>query len=368
MINSYIEDGITSDSYSIANPSQASQLGKVLEESEVYPLIQELNHAYGFKVCDEIRIRSSMWDKKLNYSFRNVEETDDTVSGYLLTLNSLPRAYVFYDKNGYNMVCDYQIKDRGRDTWERHTITSKKISQIIKTLVKKKYDTNTPLRGRISLANLKSAYIVDGKSIRNWESDLSNHAYELQRHGNSHYIESLIRLHYGDKAPVSHEANQFFTEYVDKYNKLLHYKQSAEQEVMSEFQRGYTCIGISMHQKHSPYYIGELDMVYGKGFNSNDRDSHDGKAFELKNTRCVSLIEDLPFHDKIISLLTMLKLRNEDLAQTNTILRDYWRKSHDYWDEDLGIAFYNYDSNTVSDSPFDIYWLLLPIREEKVVT
>jgi len=365
MINSYIEDGIKSDSYSIANPSQASQLGSVLEEHEVYPLIQELNHAYGFKVCDEVRIRKSMWNNKANYSFSNIEETDETVSGYLLTLNSLPRAYVFYDKNGYNMVCDYQIKDRGADTWERHTISSKKISQIIKTLVKKKYVATIDDigQGRINLSHLKSAYIVDGKSIRTWESDLSNHAYELQRHGNTHYIESLIRLHYGDKAPVSHEANQFFTDYVDKYNKLLHYKQSAEEEVMSEFQRGYTCIGISMHQKHSPYYIGELDMVY-----SNDRDSHDGKAFVLKNTRCVSLIEDLPFHDKIISLLTMLKLRNEDLTQTNTILRDYWRKSHDYWDEDLGIAFYNYDSNTISASPFDIYWLLLPIREEKVAT
>ena len=365
MIESYIEDGIKSDSYTIANPSYTTQLGNVLKDSEVYPLIQELNHAYGFKVCDEVRIRPSMWDKKLNYSFRNIEETDDVVSGYLLSINGLPRAYVFYDKNGYNMVCDYQIKDRGRDTWERHTITSKKISQIIKTLVKKKYvaTIDDVGRGHINLSHLKSAYIVDGKSIRVWESDLSNHAYELQRHGNTHYIESLIRLHYGDKAPVSHETNQFFTEYVDKYNKLLHYKQSADEEVMSEFQRGYTCIGISMHQKHSPYYIGELDMVY-----SNDRDSHDGKAFVLKNTRCVSLIEDLPFHDKIISLLTMLKLRNEDLTQTNTILRDYWRKSHDYWDEDLGIAFYNYDSNTISASPFDIYWLLLPIREEKVAT
>ena len=58
---------------------------------------------------------------------------------FVLDYQGTPQAVVYFDEGNFCFQANYHIKDRGKDTWDRYTITSNKVSQVLKTLRRKEW-------------------------------------------------------------------------------------------------------------------------------------------------------------------------------------------------------------------------------------
>ena len=347
MSKSYIEDSILS-----------AELEESLGDSKVYPLAQELNHLYGMKVTSQVAIRKDMYGGRIQYGFCDKDKSlasNTTISkiiddGFVLSHDGIPSCVVYHDDDVYHMYVPYIIKERGKDTWDRKTISSIKISQIIKTLTKKKFT----LRHTLSPMPLKytdMAYVhgQDGKLLGNKKRELIDHQNTLNYGSNrKEYMIALIDKVYNGAEGISHDADNFFKEYIDKANKMNQDIKSHSSIAHGDIRNGFTAIGVT---RSDGYIVGKV--------------SHNDSEFELTDTQCLRSLDQLSYYDSLKPMLTMLKLRLED--EGLNVDRDYFLQGNDRWDESLGIYFTNVTRGDCNYNPFDIRWTLLPNLKDNLV-
>ena len=135
------------------------ELEEQMKGTTIYPLIQELHLTYGLKVSSRYPISWYEYDNTYQYRYDDTEQdTNHNIEDcFMMSCRGMPVALVYWDtpNNKYAFHFKTSIKDRGKNSWDRKTISSVKISQIIKTIAKKE----------INFANVKD-FTIDWKSTK----------------------------------------------------------------------------------------------------------------------------------------------------------------------------------------------------------
>jgi hypothetical protein len=349
MSKSYIEDNIFS-----------VELEESLGDSKVYPLAQELNHLYGMKVTNQIALRKDLYGGRIQYGFCDMRKnlaTNTTISkiiddGFVLSHGGIPTCVVYHDDNVYHMYVPYTIKERGRDAWDRRTISSTKISQIIKTLTKKKYARNHTVKPIfLKYTDLMYSHVEGGKLLGNKRRDLVDHQSTLNFGTRKEHVQALVDKVYNGAEGISHEADTFFKEYIDSSNKMRQDIESHSRIARDEISNGFTAIGVT---RSDGYLVGSVS--YNESL----------LEFELTDTQCLRSLDQLSHYDSLKPMLTMLKLRLEDTGVD--VDRDYFLNGGGArWEEALSIYFSHTMRDDCGNNPFDIRWTLLPNLKDNLV-
>lgn len=354
------------------------ELEEQIKNAKVYPLIQELYLVFELKVSSVQPISWHEYDGKYQYRYgvNNPSESSvnnrDIMDCFMVSHRGLPAALVFYDtpNDRYSFHYRATVKERGRNSWDRKTISSVKISQIIKTIHKKDINFASAYDHLIDATSTKGHYQVDYRDDgKDYKKALSSMQDKFKSHQKSlldsykgrDSMLALIDNVYGDKKPIAHEFDKFFNEYIDKGKKLCETYESAKEMVDSETKNGFYALGINACTE---------TVIAGTYVPDEKYDKHgDREYWKLQDTEVIQGIEDYKSYDDINSILTMLKITLEEKETDNysfQIINEYWiNSSYLTWIEELGVLYKaKIYSEQQSSNPFSIYWLLIAKGDE----
>ena len=341
------------------------ELEEQMKGTTIYPLIQELHLTYGLKVSSRYPISWYEYDNNYQYRYDDTEQdTNHNIEDcFMMSCRGIPVALVYWDtpNNKYAFHFKTSIKDRGKTAWDRKTITSVKISQIIKTIDKKEINFANVKDFTIDGKSTKGNFRVDGILIADIKTDYERHLKTLSGGYEAHQPTlALVESLYGDKKPISHEHDRYFKDFVDKSNKLCETYKSAKEIVDSEMKNGFYAFGINRNT--NSVIVGNFNI--GQDLRKSILGQANLKYYELKDTDVIKSIEDFKSYEDIKPILTMLKVTLED--QDQDVYREYWLGgNYVSWKEDLGVL---YRTNTYSEgsfnNPFSIHWLLITKGDE----
>ena len=332
-----------------------------MKDTTIYPLIQELHLTYGLKVSSRYPISWYDYDNTYQYRYNLGEDDSRNIKDcFMMSCRGMPVALVYWDtpNNKYAFHFKTSIKDRGKNSWDRRTISSVKISQIIKTIAKKEINFANVGDFTIDGKSTKGHYKVNNVTVSKLKEDMERWQKTLSGGYEAHQPTlALVESLYGDKKPISHEHDTYFKDFVDKSNKLCETYKSAKEIVDSEMKNGFYAFGINRN----------TNSVIVGNFKVDTNHVSRYKEYEdycLKDTDAIKSIEDFKSYEDIKSILTMLKVTLED--QDQDVHREYWLGSNYVsWIEDLGVL---YRTNTYSEgsynNPFSIHWLLITKGDE----
>tara|TARA_R110002020_G_scaffold328771_1_gene544715 strand:- start:1067 stop:2263 length:1197 start_codon:yes stop_codon:yes gene_type:complete len=391
-----------------------AELEQSLNESKVFPMVKDLSYKYDLRVSQRLIIRKYRYDgswqrgfsetknyDRFNYINFNPKqdeelkkqenETSDSIrygyeEAFILDYQGIPQALVYVDDDDkFCFQANYHIKDRGRDSWDRYTITSNKVSQVLKTLRRKEWK---PLGSRdnyqamrINTEDMVNAYAVDNVSLSTSISAYKNAINDLTYENKDKLSEVLENL-YGSKNSISHATNEHYTKQFASCSNLKDRVHSIYNEIKVELDNKFTAIGIT---NSGGWIVGEAydhqgDFKVPNGqdtyYEENDRYARNQfKTFNIEfgnivihKTQRVRNLEQLDFFDSLKPTLTMLKVRLQDWKDKedrNEVVRDYFRNEYsnrynnNNWIEELGCY---YAENTVygaNNNPYSITWLLM---------
>ena len=337
------------------------ELGEQMKGTTIYPLIQELHLTYGLKVSSRHPISWYDYDNTYQYRYTKSEDESRTIEDcFMMSCEGKPVALVYWDipNNKYAFHFKTSIKDRGKTNWDRRTITSVKISQIIKTIAKKEINFANVGDFTLDGKSTKGNFRVDGKLIADMNTDYERHLKTLSGGYEAHKPTlALVKSLYGDKKPISHEHDTYFKDFVDKSKKLCETYKSAKEIVDSEMKNGFYAFGINKNTNSVIVGNFKVDTIHS---------TSNGEYYCLKDTDVIKSIEDFKSYEDIKPILTMLKVTLED--QDKYVHREYWLdNNYVNWQEDLGVL---YKTSTYSEgsfnNPFSIHWLLITKGDECV--
>ena len=402
MMNRYIDDNM-----------HTAELEQSLNDSKVFPMVKDLSYKYDLRVSQRLMLTKYKYDNDwqrgfteikgyeklndINFDPKQDEQLMKEYSGmsdkytlffneaFVLDYQGIPQAVVYFDEGNFCFQANYHIKDRGKDTWDRYTITSNKVSQVLKTLRRKEWK---PLGSRdnyqamrINTDDMVNAYAVDNVSLSTSISDYKNAINDLTYENKDKLSEVLENL-YGSKNSISHATNEHYTKQFASCSNLKDRVHSIYNEVKAELDNKFTAIGIT---NSGGWIVGEAydhrgDFKVPNGqdtyYEENDRYARNQfKNFNIEfgnivihKTHRVRDLEQLDFFDSLKPTLTMLKVRLqdwEDKEDRNEVVRDYFRNEYsnrynnNNWIEELGCY---YAENTVygaNNNPYSITWLLM---------
>lgn len=149
----------------IENNMYTSELEQCLSQSKVLPMIKDLCYKYDLRVSQRLFLSRYKYDTQWHMNYLEAEDfdkfndinynpkLDEEVTkqaaegrtmfydeAFVMTYDGIPQGVVYYDNElNYCFQANYYIKDRGRDSWDRKTIRSIKVSQVLKSLRKKEW-------------------------------------------------------------------------------------------------------------------------------------------------------------------------------------------------------------------------------------
>ena len=278
-MNRYIDDNM-----------HTAELEQSLNESKVFPMVKDLSYKYDLRVSQRLIIRKYRYDgswqrgfsetknyDRFNYINFNPKqdeelkkqenETSDSIrygyeEAFILDYQGIPQALVYVDDDDkFCFQANYHIKDRGRDSWDRYTITSNKVSQVLKTLRRKEWK---PLGSRdnyqamrINTEDMVNAYAVDNVSLSTSISAYKNAINDLTYENKDKLSEVLENL-YGSKNSISHATNEHYTKQFASCSNLKDRVHSIYNEIKAELDNKFTAIGITKILK---YLMGKIHIM-----------------------------------------------------------------------------------------------------------
>jgi len=398
-MNKYIDDNMYTQA-----------LEQSLSQSKVFPMVKDLCYRYDLRVSQRLMLTKYKYDNDWERGFAETEDYDkfndinynpkhdeqlkkDNEAGlreglsmlyhegFVLDYQGIPQAVVYYDEDSFCFQANYHIKDRGRNSWDRYTITSNKVSQILKTLKRKEWK---PLSNRENYKAMKintnmmiNDFRVEGvslsKAMSTHDSAISDLTYE-NRDKLSEVLDSL----YGNKKSISHATNEHYTEKFESCKKLNDRVHSTFKEIKAEFDNKFTAIGVA---QSGGWIVGEayehqgdykIPNSTGSLLSEEHRDfkNYDEKFGQLiiHKTQRVLNLEQLDFFDSLKPTLTMLKVYLQDWEKEdidrNEIKREYFQSQYsryekNYWVEELGCYYSSNNIYGAKHNPYSITWLLM---------
>ena len=409
MIKKYIEEAMWTP-----------ELEQSLSESKVLPMVRDICHGYDLKVSQRRLVRYKRYadDNETAYKLSNFplddRQNDNTYcpyededkpyyesetikqefegwqdfEGFVLAHKGLDRAMVFIDdKNNYCFHTNYEIKNRGSDDWDRKTIKSQKLSQVLRSLKRKKY---VPIQGEYNNATESyelgtvGQYIFDesmdtrdmcyeykaditrtGKQahLNKLTNDYESKIYELTS-SNRKYLSEIIMCLFRDKTAIPHNVTEHYTNELKNIDEYRDDIKEAHEQIKQEMDNGFIAIGVS---NNVGYLVGEVTQnPESKCVDDRGKEKYeiDFTQLELTNAQRVRQLDDLPFYDSLKPTLAMLKLKLEDWANKSDyeVFRDYYKLDRSYdeskWFEDIGC--YYPITNKSKTGLSSMNWLLVP--------
>ena len=394
----------------IENSMHTTELEQSLSQSKVLPMVKDLSYKYDLRVSQRLIIPRLKYDMGWHRSFvavenydrfndvnynpkndkeftekkqRNEEDNGNTKyeEAFLMNYKGIPQAVVYVDhENRFCFQVSYDIKDRGSDNWDRHTISSKKVSQVLKTLRRKKWQ---PLGNRSAYEGLKldtkdmvMDYAVEDKTLSKAISDYDTAKSDLT-YSNKDKLAEVLESLYGNKKAICHATSEHFKNEMKTLDDKRDTIQSTYKEVRSELDNEFTAIGMSNSGGwivgNVKEHEGGFKLENGDTIHWNREDSH-LDMFDIKfsdliiyNTQMVRNLEQLDFFDSLKPTLTMLKVKLENWENENEehkVVRNYFRNNSSRygksnWVEDLGCYYQNNEIYGATNNPFSIRWLLM---------
>jgi len=399
-MNKYINDNM-----------HTPELEQSLSESKVFPLVKDLCYRYDLRVSQRLMLTKYRYDddwergfaetkdydkfNDINYSAKQDEQLNkDNKVGYsdnvtifyneafVLDYQGIPQAVVYYDDDSFCFQANYHIKDRGRNTWDRYTINSNKVSQVLKTLRRKEWK---PLSNRdnyeamkINTKDMIRDFRVEelslSKAISKHDSAISELTYD-----NRDKLAEVLNSLYGNKNSISHATNEHYAKQFKSCEELDNKVHSIFKEVKAELDNKFTAIGIT----HSGGWIvgeayehqGDYKVPNGEDvYYANNNDCRDFRQYDKKfgqliihKTQRVRHLEQLDFFDSLKPTLTMLKVYLQDWENKedrNKIEREYFKSEYgryddSNWIEELGCYYAPRGVYGAKLNPFSIVWLLM---------
>ena len=399
-MNRYIDDNM-----------HTAELEQSLNDSKVFPMVKDLCYKYDLRVSQRLMLTAYKYDNDwqrgfaetkdyekfndINYSARQDEQLqkdngaglNDTITlfyneAFVLDYQGIPQAVVYFVDGNFCFQANYHIKDRGKDTWDRYTITSNKVSQVLKTLRRKEWK---PLSCRdnyqamkIDTKDMIQNFGVEGvslaKAISEHRSAISDLTYD-----NKDKLSEILDSLYGNKNSISHATNEHYTRKFEETENLNTRVHSTFKEVKAELDNKFTAIGITnsggwivgeAYEHQGDYKIPNgQDILYAENNEVRNFKQYDKQFGQLiiHKTQRVRNLEQLDLFDSLKPTLTMLKVYLqdwEDKEDRNEVVREYFKGEYGRYDdrnwiEELGCY---YAENTVygaNNNPYSITWLLM---------
>lgn len=395
----------------IDNNMHTAELEQSLSESKVFPLVKDLCYKYDLRVSQRLMLTKYKYDNDwqrgfaetkdydkfndINYFAKQDEQlnkdnkasfSDDITlfynEAFLLDYQGVPQAVVYCDDDNFCFQANYHIKDRGKDTWDRYTITSNKVSQVLKTLRRKEWK---PLSNRDNYQAMKlntrdmiKDFRVEGVSLSKAMSEHQSAISDLTYNNKDKLSEILDNL-YGNKNSISHSTNEHYAKKfkgIENLNTRVH---STLKEVKAELDNKFTAIGITdsggwivgeAYEHQGDYKIpnGE-DILYAVNNDNRGFEDYDKEFGQLiiHKTQRVRNLEQLDFFDSLKPTLTMLKVYLQDWENKedrNEVVREYFKAEYgryddSNWIEELGCYYSPNGIYGAKNNPFGITWLLM---------
>jgi hypothetical protein len=389
-MNRYIDDNM-----------HTPELEQSLSQSKVLPMVKDLSYKYDLRVSQRLLLEKvKAYLEKASFRFIETENYDkfndvrynynleegkaiSLVEAFVLDYQGIPQALVYVDyEDNFCFQASYDIKDRGKDEWDRYTITSNKVSQVLKTLKRKRW---SPLSNgdtykvmEINTTDMVMDYSVDGislkKSISDYDSAIRNLTYD-----HSNKLSEVLDSLYGTKSSIPHATNEHYVKEFKSCDGMHDRVKSIFKEIKPELDNRFTAIGITnsggwIVGEAYEHTDGDFKLPSGEAIHyTENRISKKLKSkFDIEfgdlvihKTHRVRDLEQLDFFDSLKPTLTMLKVKLqdwEDKEDRNEVVRDYFKKTNynHSWIEELGCYYIETQVwNSANHNPFGITWLLM---------
>ena len=395
----------------ISNNMHTAELEQSLNGSEVFPMVKDLCYKYDLRVSQRLMLTKYKYDNDWQRGFAETKDYDkfndinfdskqdeqiqkDNKAGYsdditllyneafVLDYQGVPQAVVYFDEGNFCFQASYEIKDRGKDTWDRFTVTSNKVSQVLKTLRRKKWKPLSTRENyqamRINTKDMLQDFQVEGvslsKAISNHQSAITDLTYD-NRSKLSEVLDSL----YGNKNSIPHSTNEHYAKKFKEVENLNTRVHSTFKEIKTELDNKFTAIGTTnsggwivgeAYEHQGDYKIpnGE-DILYAVNNDNRDFEDYDKEFGQLiiHKTQRVRNLEQLDFFDSLKPTLTMLKVYLQDWENKedrNEVVREYFKAEYGRYDdrnwiEELGCYYALNHIYGAKNNPFGITWLLM---------
>ena len=389
-MNRYIDDNM-----------HTPELEQSLSQSKVLPMVKDLSYKYDLRVSQRLLLEKvKAYLEKASFRFIETENYDkfndvrynynleegkaiSLVEAFVLDYQGIPQALVYVDdEDNFCFQASYDIKDRGRDEWDRLTITSNKVSQVLKTLKRKQWsplanrETYQPMK--INTTDMVMDYSVDGISLKKSISDYDSAIRNLTYYHSNKLSEVLDSL-YGTKSSIPHATNEHYVKEFKSCDGMHNRVKSIFKEIKPELDNRFTAIGITnsggwIVGEAYEHTDGDFKLPSGEVIHyAENRSSRKLKSkFDIEfgdlvihKTHRVRDLEQLDFFDSLKPTLTMLKVKLqdwEDKEDRNEVVRDYFKKTNynHSWIEELGCYYIETQVwNSANHNPFGITWLLM---------
>ena len=306
----------------------SQKLEDEVENSIAKPLVEEMFYRFGLKVYGMSK---------------------DTYGSFLMTLDGLPYCEVYAEKvfNHKKEVdeivyCYYSMyygKERGRDSVDRHTLRSTKLTKLMQTIDKNKalMPDHTSLFNKSIVQNLIDDIKRSMKNphTRKYIGDVS--------------VEMVQRL-LSDaltKTPATEELKVKYKLILDKWNEADENEQRAHDKVRTVLGNEFYAIAET-----------ETEGVAIASFKvTKTNDNYNSEYEIIKPFQRVLNIDDYEFIDDIRLPLTMLKLNMETIEISEHRRRQIGMVEQKYY-EDIGVI-QTYDSYPAG-SDYKPVWTIIP--------
>lgn len=396
------------------------QLEKSLSESKVLPMVRDICHGYDLKVSQRRLVKYTqieIGDNISSYRYQVSEfplddrQNDNTYcpyededrpngqvirkefeewsdfEGFVLAHKGVDVALVCIDNHyQYCFHANYEIKDRGNSDWDRRTIRSQKLSQVLRSLKRKKYvpiranwnddtesyDNGSPtyiFNSRIKTRDMCYKYHADitrtgeHKTLSDLTQDYERKVYDLTSEKKD-YLSDILLCLFKDKTAIPHDISEHYTKQLKEIDKYRDDIDEGYQQVKQEMDNGFIAIGVS---NNVGYLVGEVSQnseARCVDETGNRKYGIDFKEVKLESIQRVRQLDDLPFYDSLKPTLAMLKLKLDDWADKfdKGVYRDYYKSYINYgdtrWFEDIGCYYPEFGTSKTSITATQ--WLLVP--------
>jgi len=279
----------------IYEPMWTEELEELLEGTDEERLVIEMFYKYGLKV----------YAINANYRF--------TKRMILLTYDGLPYCGVFTSKNEegdllYNYYSEFYSKQRGRDMADRRTLSSKKLSSLMKTLEKNDAVPTVP----------QQVNVVEAKIIQDLIAFRLRTGYKQQMIDTDR-IHEILKYINGDiaKADLSQDTLSKCKITLDVYNKVDIESENKSKVISEFFENGVYVIGEDID---GGFIVNKLQAKI------NLKDRYESTFDYDEPFQRIQNLEDWEFYNDIAAQLTMMKVYVEskpdiqiEIARTNTL-------------------------------------------------
>ncbi len=394
------------------------ELEKSLSESKVLPMVRDICHSYDLKVSQRRLVKYKKYDGGTVYSYKlsvfplddrqndnkycpyedEDKPNDQTIKsefeswqdfeGFVLAHKGVDVALVCIDNhNQYCFHANYEIKERGNSDWDRRTIRSQKLSQVLRSLKRKKYvpiranwnddtgsyDNGSPtfiFNNRINTRDMCYKYTAEitrtgeHKTLSDLTQDYERQVHDLTS-DRKDYLSDILLCLFKDKTAIPHDISEHYTKQLKEIDKYRDDINEGYQQVKQEMDNGFIAIGVS---NNVGYLVGEVSQNPEARYvdkTGNHKYGIDFREVKLESIQRVRQLDDLPFYDSLKPTLAMLKLKLEDWSNKfdKEVYRDYYKSYISYgdsrWFEDIG-CYYPSELVTHKTSITGTQWLLMP--------